>query len=364
MPESFTKPWYLHRLALEPLLPGSSAEKFLRGLDFISPRRQQELAEFLVCQGLAPFWHEGILRNGISDKVSPGLMDLFHRSRLDAAGFYLIQRHCMRQLKERFDEAGIPHLLFKGGHIREFVYDAPALRRAADLDVLVEKSRRKQVVELLKAEGYRLYPDAANVSHEVTLGKRGLYIDLHWDLMRPGRTREPLADAFLRSRRDCGSHWGPAKEAMLFLMLVHPVITKYVNTPHALLVRVLDLFWWLEQVEVDWTQVLDWLDRAGLRTAAWLTLEWAGRFGELVLPDDFHSDIAPGRVRRGYLRYWIDHDLPGKLLRHPLLTQVGFTLPVHDRLSDAWRVVGQVSRARREAQRDMELLTSDKRNRG
>lgn len=350
-------------MALRWLLPHDIGGNWKQVVQHLSREQWQVLAGFLVSQGLAAFWHKRLRETTIADEVPQDSLETLHRFRLDSVGLFLLQQQSMRQLKERFDQAGISHLLFKGCHIRERIYDDPALRPASDLDILVTKEQRRQAIDLLLSLGYHLYPKEENVSHEVTLGKGRLYIDLHWDLLRPGRTRRPLAEEFLKTRRDFGNHWGPGNEATLFLMLVHPVVTKYLTTPHASLVRVLDLFYWLERVQMDWARVFTWLDRAGLRTAAWLTLEWASRFGELCLPDDFRRGIAPGMARRRYLRYWIDNNLPGRLLGHPQLIQVGFTLPVHDRFSDAWRVVEQARKAKRGARREMEALMPDKKNR-
>ena len=318
----------------------------------------EALANWMLQQGLAAFWDDAIERGCVGRSLARALTTALRRARMETASHYLAQRHAMQAAKKGFDAAGIAHLVFKGAHIRELVYDEPALRPATDLDVLVSYAERRQAIALLQEAGFTLCADKGNASHEVTLAKDGLYVDLHWDLLRPGRTRAPLAEPFLATRRDFGSHWGPDEHANLFLMLVHPVITKYLTTPHASLVRVLDLFWWLERMPVDWDALLDWLERAGLRTAAWLSLEWAGRFGELSVPEDFRRRIAPGRLRQRYLRYWIDHDLPTRLLRRQWLVRLGFTLPVHDRVSDAWRVVHQARKARRAAAREWASLLS------
>lgn len=309
-------------------------------------------------QGLGGLWYERLSHVDPVDDTPSSLLADLNRHRLELVGLCLAQSRAVRQLRALFDGNNITHAVFKGAHIRERIYADPALRPATDLDVLVHPAQRTAAIGRLRDQGFTLCGDSANASHEVTLARDGLYIDLHWDLLRPGRTREPLADRFLATRKDFGSHWGPDENATLFLMLVHPVITKYLTTPHASLVRVLDLFWWVEKVPVDWDLVLDWLDRAGLRTAAWLSLEWAGRFGELPVPDAFRRQVAPGPGRQRYLRYWIDHNLPTRLLQRPWAVQLGFTLPVHDRLADAWRVVWRARQARREAVQEWARLVS------
>jgi hypothetical protein len=40
-----------------------------------------------------------------------------------------------------------------------------------------------------------------------------------------------MTNTLLEARQDFGSHWGMSDEGSLFMMLVHPVFTKYSTTP-------------------------------------------------------------------------------------------------------------------------------------
>lgn len=346
----------LLRSMLQPLLPNGGAADLLAACRDCDENR---LAALLHAQGLASFWHAWLRDAGRSEEVSAAFLEKLHRSRLQATGLYLVQQQAMRRLRTLLDAQGVQHLVFKGGHIRERLYEEPALRPATDLDVLVPLPQRRKALEVFRAAGYGVASGPQNISHEICLDDSRVVVDLHWDLLRPGRTRQPLAQDFLDGRQDYGSHWGPRAAATLFLMLVHPVFTKYVTTPQAMLVRVLDLFWWLHLYPPEWDELDDWLDRAGLYTAAWVSLEWARRFGDLPVPADFQRRIAPGPRRRRYLHYWIDHNLPGRLLGRQWMVQLGFTLPVHDRVADVWRVLRRTHRARREAAREWTDLMSE-----
>jgi hypothetical protein len=98
--------------------------------------------------------------------------------------------------------------------------------------------------------------------------------------------------------------------------------------------------------------VIALLDRTGLRTAAWITLQWLAHVTGRAMPADIMSALAPGPARRHWLDVWIGRDLPSRLLRWPALIQVGFTLPAHDRAGDAWRMLTTRSRGPRAADRE------------
>ena len=58
----------------------------------------------------------------------------------------------------------------------------------------------------------------------------------------------------------------------------------------------------------------------------------------VIAPASFMATIRPGTLRAVYLNYWMDHDLPGRLLdRANWFIQAAFTLPMHDKFSDAWQ---------------------------
>ncbi len=343
----------LHALALRPLLPQAGEQDLRFSLEALGTGEESAFLGFLITQGLAGFWHQALRRWEVEGEVASGFLEALHRARLAGAGSYLIQHHEMEAMKVLLDEAELPHLVFKGAHVRERLYPKPSVRPAGDIDVLIARENRRFVIERLADAGYRLHPMAENVSHEVSLSKGPVTIDLHWDLLRPGRTRVPLARPYLETRQDFGAHWGPDAEATQFLMLVHPVFTKYATAPQSSLVRVLDTVCWIEQMSPDWQRVLRWLEEAGLKTAAWIQLTWMKMLVPLELPDGLLGELAPGRARGAWLRRWIASDLSTRLLDHPQLIKLAFTLPAHDRFSDARRAIRELRHAQRLAETEM-----------
>jgi hypothetical protein len=296
-----------------------------------------ELRELILSQGLGPLWHAHM-------KVEE-----FRPSHEHSALAYLAQRAALRQVDELFECAGIAHVVIKGAVTRELVYDFPASRPSADIDVLVAPADRVAAARLLIDAGYRLRLDARNMSHQVTLSRAPVHIDLHWHVVRPGRTRLSLTDALIAGRRRIAGMWAVAETDAVFLLLVHPAFTEHVSAKDQGLLRLADLALWLERRAVDWQPVCDRLRACGVATAAWAML----RRMRSLAPASFHAtldspmdQLRPGRIRAAYLGEWLDHDLPRRFARLHTGRLIGFSLLLHDRPRDALRAVDGVRRAR------------------
>ena len=329
-------PYTLHRAALLPLLdpPGTAfSAEFLQTID---QQGEEAFADFVIGQGLASLWHQRV-----AEVAADPFSSLFHQrlktERFNAAAAYLLQKNALATVREALDQAGVAHLAFKGTHFRELIYAQPAMRVASDIDLLVMPADKLLAIEALGKAGFVAHAEQATISHEMTLTKGYLDIDLHWDILRPGRTRIPLAGEFVEQRKDYQSHWGPTPEATLFVMLVHPVITKYCTTPYSSVIRLLDIALWFEREQPDWIKVAALLEKAGLKTAAWIMLEWLRLLTGKLAPEAFMQTISPGRLRQRYLRRWVAGNYSTRFLNRPWLIQLGFTLPAHDRFSDALR---------------------------
>jgi hypothetical protein len=96
--------------------------------------------------------------------------------------------------------------------------------------------------------------------------------------------------------------------------------------------------------------VYQYLDQAGLKTAAWITANWLAILTGTTLPASFVKSITPSPLKARYLRHWLTKNLATRLIDHPFLVQTGFTLPAHDTVSDSWRATRQIMRERKAAQ--------------
>ena len=338
-----------HRHALAPLLPGAPENALPSSCAYAAATGEDDFTTFLISQGLAPLWGEQIHRFEGSLPLSQQTRDRLHQSHLGTTGIYLLQRHNLQLAGEILNEANIPHAVIKGSHTRELYYDTPALRPAVDIDILVKPGDSLSAIKAFQRQGFEFNALAQNISHECNLVKGKTAIDLHWDIMRPGRTREPMTNALLDNRVNYSSHCGLDHAGTLFLMLVHPVFAKYSTTPHAALVRLVDLAQLLHRFPESTEATVPLLQRAGLATAGWITLTWLDLLTDNPRARSLAGKLEPGRLRRYYLRSWLARDLSTRLLGSPLLIQLGFTLPAHDRFSDAVSALLQARRYRQAA---------------
>ncbi len=321
-----------------------------------------DFLELILAQGLGPLWHHCLQSHGLLDALPGEVTDALRDDRMSAAGGYLAQRAALDRLDRLFETEGIPWLVMKGAHVRECAYPDPALRPAGDIDILIPPADRRRAARALLGAGHAVHADPANISHEATFSHGGVDIDLHWHILRPGRTRLDLTGQLLERRQRVGGQWGPCDSDTLFLMLTHPAFAKYVCSPNMGLGRVADFLLWVQQRPVDWPAVVKRLDAAGLKTAAWTMLSWF----RLLAPPALHAtldgwlgSVRPGRLRAAYLRQWLLRDLPGRWLQRPVLIQFGFTLPLHDRPGDALHALRGVRQARRNRRHDLGLLLGE-----
>ena len=339
----------LHRCALAPLLPNAPESALLTACEYASASGEEAFTRFLTSQGLAPLWAEQINQFDGSLPLSQQARDSLHQSHLGTTGIYLLQRHNLQLAVGILNAAELPYAIIKGAHTRQLYYDTPALRPAVDIDILVKPEDKLAAIKAFQAQGFTFHALAQNISHECNLVKGNTAIDLHWDIMRPGRTREPMVNELLDNRADYGSHWGLSHGATLFLMLVHPVFTKYTTTPHASLVRLVDLAQLLHRHPESAEEAVRLLHKAGVTTAGWITLTWLDLLTDSPQARALAKKIEPGRMRKKYLHTWLANNLSTRLLSSPPLIQLGFTIPAHDTLKDALRATRQARRYRQEA---------------
>ena len=162
-----------------------------------------------------------------------------HAARLAAGARYMAQQQAIAEVDRLFEAAGIPYAVMKGALVRELLHADPSVRAAGDIDVLVSPADRQEAARLLVGAGFKMHLDVLNVSHEITLKTASADIDLHWNILRPGRTRTDLTAELLSRRVRVNGFWGLSDSDSTFLMLVHPAFAKYVCSPHMGLSRVL-----------------------------------------------------------------------------------------------------------------------------
>lgn len=343
----------LHRVALHPWGLETGTEELAGLIRQIRDLGEARFILFILQQGLGSLWFDTLKRHRAEHHLSNSSIEQLHQYKLAQTGQYLLQRHNVQLASEILKAADVAHAFIKGSITRELYYDEPSSRPAADIDILVLPEDKIKAIKEFEKSGFVFQALAANVSHECSLVKGLLTIDLHWDIMRPGRTRVPLTRLFLGERVKYGDVWGLTHSANLYLMLTHSVFTKYSTTPHAKLVRLMDLITLIERhpKSVDDTIVL--MQQTGTATAGWITATWLGLLSECVASRSIANRLRPGKIKQKYLQAWLNRNLSTKLLNKPTLVQLGFTLPAHDSWSDAGRALHKAIKFRMHSKADL-----------
>ena len=305
------------------------------------------LEALILEQQLGPLWHA-------RTKVPP-----FAKSRADAAMFYIRQTAALRDIDDLFEQRGIRYAVFKGAGIRDLIYDDPSVRVCWDIDVLVAPDQRTAAAGALVDAGYRLRVDPMLASHEVTLTKDLVAIDLHWQLLRPGRTPPSMTSQMLERRARHGDAWTLSDADTLLVLLVHPTFSKHLSTSQMGLHRLADIALWLQKRRTEWPSLVRELDTAGLKTAAWTMLSLVrmlspDRFTEVLDPP--LRALQPNRLRAAYLRTWLTRDLSARFAHLHLARLLGFSVFLHDQPSGAWRALRGWQRSRGSREEDTSVF--------
>jgi hypothetical protein len=248
-----------------------------------------------------------------------------------------------RALGEALEHASVEYVAFKGEALKRQCYERLHDRPALDADFLVAESAMPKVREVLGGIGATRRPSTGSSSHEEGYVLGDAHLDIHWNLLRPGRARfDPVPEILSRRMWACDL-WVPCDEHNAAILLIHPAITDYVS---ARLVKAIDLARFASKRAPDWTATLDFLYRLGLRNAAWAMLVWTESLlrRSLVRPG-FAADLAPSDLRQAYLRAWLHCEPDRVYAAMPALSRLGFSLALQDRMEDviraawaAWRL--------------------------
>jgi hypothetical protein len=350
-------PYVLHQLALAPLLPGASEKSIIQASSLLPLVGETTFLSFLEHHGLHALWHEVIIASDHLSNFPESFVEQLHQHRLATTGHYLLQKNALAEVKALLDAEDVIHATMKGAHTRELLYKDPSCRPACDIDILISRQDINRTASILNEAGYRVAINADNIGHEASFTKSAIDIDLHWDILRTGRTRIPLAESFLSTRTEHQTHWGLNNEATLFMLMVHPVFTKYATSANSALVRVLDLILWMKEKEIDWDKTYDLLDIAGNKTTAWIMLEWLHQLGWDSVSETLIDKLRPGVLRKAYLQRWIQRNYSDRFLNTPVINQLMFTLPAHDKVGDAIHAVVNLIKEKREAKSKSRKLT-------
>ncbi len=335
-------PYYLQKLALKPFLENMQPNLLFDSLNSLPSPDKEALAAFIEKNFLGPLWLEVTEKDLISNIWTAEWRDRLQTQYRNILIEYARQLITIRSITKILDSYSIEHAVFKGAHIRESVYVNPPARHSCDIDLLVAEKDKNTVINLLQKEGFELRALPENITHEVSLIKNQIDLDLHWHIMRPGRVPKSLTGDFLKNRIRQKGYWSLNNDDNLFIMLTQPIFNKYLSLPRSSLKLFLDLIFWLEK-PVSWDKVYLLLHKTGLLSAAWITLEYLQLLSGLTPPQSFVNKLTPHPLKQWYLRQWIHNDLPSRFVNNRMIPKLFFTLFAHDGFKDVIRFMQTLS---------------------
>ncbi|MEM7586627.1 MAG: nucleotidyltransferase family protein [Acidobacteriota bacterium] len=324
------------RPCVELLRHAAPLERQRRALEELLRQDSDRVIRFLSEHRIDQHIYRRALALRPAVKLPEALAEALQWAQRRAAVNTLMQEEAGRQVAAALEGAGVRHVFYKGAHLGEALYGDAVVRPAADIDVLISEEDRPAALDTLGQHGFSTVEQAGQPPYEMALDGHGSQLDLHWHLFRPARSRQPLTQWILDSRQQLGERWVPDDTAALAIMLLSPALTDHVTQQ---LSHAIDLDRWLRSRDTDWPRVVSCLAECGLRTAAWTMLEWTRRHFATPVPQGVLPRLAPGPLRRAYLKAWLTRDPARRYLRHPWLVRGGFSLALHDRPADMLRAV-------------------------
>jgi hypothetical protein len=218
-----------------------------------------------------------------------------------------------QQVADLLTQHGIDHIAFKGIYLARSAYPSSSLRSIGDLDLLVDRLKLHEAIQLLQDFGYTLgrqyqhyqrYPEPLLLAdlHEVSLYKPAsagswFDIDLHWEVncLFKELSSLQLDDVRLPADR--------VLENQVVLLVVHHGLINlwqrlgYVN----------DLYFLLQSGAVDWHWLLDRLATYQVKAIFLVGLHWCQQRGGLRLPAFVEWQLdqeAVAQLAQVYERTW------------------------------------------------------------
>jgi len=330
--------WRRHRDALQavvPLLQAGEQEEQARRTVARAPVPD---VGFLHAHGLLGLWWHGPLREQLRGwPDDSAIRHLLVRESLHRAA----QGRALERIAGAFTEARLRWLVLKSAGYRDELYPCADMRVSTDVDLLVDSHDLDHALRLLERLGARALSPGSG--HERPFRFDAVDVDLHWDVLAPGRLPRKWVTGLLERRVRRGDLWRPDDTDTLLLALVHPAFAKHVCSRHMGLNRVADTLLLLRRFRFSPAELRQRLDAAGVRRAAWASACWAQRLSPVAVPEleRLLAQLAPSAPMRRYIETWIDRDWPDRWVeRHPIINQLGLLLWLHDGSAHRARVIG------------------------
>jgi hypothetical protein len=337
--------WIRHRAALAILGesdadPSQTLESFLATFD--AEDAYGVAQKFLEYHGLSGLWYRFLEPQVASHARVSAFADALRPSYLAAVVQQRLQERVMSQVAAALDRHGIEFVFMKTAGLRAELYDEPGLRPSTDVDLLVCPEDRFRVFDAFDEIGAIAYESTAESEHEKTYAFNKVDLDLHWDVLAPGRLMPSYVRELMVRRVRTNIGWRPSDTDCAFIAFVHPAFAKHVCSRHMGLNRVADTQRLFTRLSVNALELSEKLKRNGVFTGAKTSIYWISKIIKNDSLARYNSDfnVCIDSLKFWYLRQWIDRNWPDFWVeRNRVFLQLAFTAWLHDSPRHFLRVV-------------------------
>ncbi|SFC61967.1 nucleotidyltransferase domain-containing protein [Spirosoma endophyticum] len=221
----------------------------------------------------------------------------------------MLKLHEYHRVAKLLSEHNIKHIAFKGVYLAENNYPDRSLRSIGDLDILVEKNSLFEVIQLLEADQYQL---GHQYKHYLQYNKRIILADLQEvSLFKP---------FFNKSHFDIDLHWEIdclnkqyasfclqdiltppllVKEHQIIILVIHHGVINIWQK----IIYINDLYFSLNNKDINWSWLLQELRQYGLETVFLVGVQWCHQIWNLPLPASVEELIASEQVNSMAVAY-------------------------------------------------------------
>jgi hypothetical protein len=265
----------------------------------------------------------------------------------------LLHHQTLKEISERFDQQGIPFMVFKGLSLAEGVYQDAGLRPMGDLDILVKIQDLPKADRILNEFHYKkpfISPDLSHISYSpyrnsFLYHKSGAYpahIHLFWHIIN----LYPYDESIL-NKIDIEKIWDDAVDIQIenivlrTFSIYHQIIylclhaLTHLYQPLILLCDI-DRLLHLEKEKIDWDILVQESFNFGLSKVVYLGLYATRQVFDTDIPARALHQLKPARMslfERGFMDSFLS---AGRLLNEPLthfLLYLGMNNTLAKRLS-------------------------------
>ena len=303
-------------------------DKLIRGLSVFNPDKaktegllREESLDWeyfqntCLSEGVGPLVDYNLGRLGVPELVPEQVREAFEKEGKANQAWSVVLMKEVKELLKRLHEADVEVIIMKGIRLLNELYPSISLRAMDDIDLLVQKRDVESAIDVMNQAGYKHFHSPRFVEGggiEQGFKKEGVMgalVDLHYDLLPPGRQALDLEGIWVRSR-EVTLAGEPARYLSLEDEIIyHCARLASVDKFNSRLIHFVDLKEFVGKVNsgIDWGVIIESSRDQGLSTPVYVVLNLLKQWYEMNTPQWALRSLRPGPIRRAMFQLVFDH---------------------------------------------------------